>query len=590
MDGGLCAIMGPSGSGKSTLLDALAGRKNPDRITGVITVDGKLQPTNFKCTSGYVQQEDKVYGLLTVKENLYFSAVLRNPKCEAKKTKRRVEEVLEQLRLKEKMDCRVGTEFNRGISGGEKRRLSIAVELVRETSVLFLDEPTTGLDSSTAQVLIEILKKLADSGKTVILSLHQPKFGIYRQFDSLTLVNKGDIVYNGIGGDVALEYFKSLGYDHEQNDNPADYYLDVLLDCKTRQSAHQNEDTSEFLRKNWMQSEQFKKVEEFLTDDYRLAKQSETQVRGKKDGITYATGCCLQMGILCYRTFLNMMRDINASVIQGLVYLFFAIAMGVVYFQVDTSLESGLQNRAGFFFFSCLQVIYVNLGAVEAFLKERRFFQNERTAGWYRVITYFFAKLICEILPTKVLPIICFLPITYFMVGLQKSFGQFLVFEILLNLTTLCAASIVFCVSASVSSFATANTVISIIFIFMVVFGGYLINLNTLFSGLSWLKYLSIFRYCWNGLLVNELSALIFCPSNNTLPAPNNTTDPPFMPATLKLDATRNCTTGQQYLYDLGIPQGSSWALWQNIVALGVIAMILLTLCYIQLRRVSKWT
>uniref|UniRef100_A0A0R3SY05 ABC2_membrane domain-containing protein n=1 Tax=Hymenolepis diminuta TaxID=6216 RepID=A0A0R3SY05_HYMDI len=188
--------------------------------------------------------------------------------------------------------------------------------------------------------------------------------------------------------------------------------------------------------------------------------------------IGYAASFPRQMLVVCWRTTLSLIRDPQASIVQTLVYLFFAIAMGVVYFGLDNSLESGLQNRSGLFFFSTLQVVFVNIGSIELFLKERAIFVHEHSSGYYRVSSYFLAKLICDVLPTKALPVLFFMPITYWMAGLNPDIGRFLFFELILILGTVAAAASAMAVSASVTLFSIANVIISILFVFMMVCSG----------------------------------------------------------------------------------------------------------------------
>ncbi|KAG1940405.1 broad substrate specificity ATP-binding cassette transporter ABCG2 [Pimephales promelas] len=203
MKPGLNAILGATGSGKSSFLDVLAARKDPAGLSGEVLIDGAPQPPNFKCLSGYVVQDDVVMGTLTVRENLRFSAALRLPKTIKQREKdEKVETLIQELGLTKVADSRVGTQLIRGISGGERKRTNIGMELIIDPSVLFLDEPTTGLDASTANSVLMLLKKMALNGRTIILSIHQPRYSIYRLFDSLTLLVGGRLVYHGPAQDA----------------------------------------------------------------------------------------------------------------------------------------------------------------------------------------------------------------------------------------------------------------------------------------------------------------------------------------------------------------------------------------------------
>ncbi|KAJ1490407.1 P-loop containing nucleoside triphosphate hydrolase protein [Baffinella frigidus] len=178
--GTINAIMGPSGGGKTSLLDVLADRKPKKTVTGMVLANGMpFIHKTFIHLAGYVVQDDVVMGTLTVRENLLFSARLRLPvtsapgKVDDEEKKRRVQEVIEELGLD-----KYG--FVRGISGGERKRVNIGMELVTAPSVLYLDEPTSGLDAATCMSLLLLLKNLAQKGRTIILSIHQPRFKIFQ--------------------------------------------------------------------------------------------------------------------------------------------------------------------------------------------------------------------------------------------------------------------------------------------------------------------------------------------------------------------------------------------------------------------------
>ncbi|VDN13577.1 unnamed protein product [Dibothriocephalus latus] len=314
-----------------------------------------------------------------------------------------------------------------------------------------------------------------------------------------------------------------------------------------------------------------------MMSPYRNNNGSDTSetARAHHDHVSYSAPFGRQMKIICWRTVLNLIRDPQASIVQTLVYLFFAVSMGVVYFGLDRSLETGLQNRAGLFFFAALQVVFVNIGAIELFLKERAIFIHEHSSGYYRVSAYFLSKLICDVVPTKALPVLVFMPITYWMAKLVPTVGSFFFFELILTLGTFSAAAAALFISASVTTFSIANVIISILFVFMMVFGGYLINLNSMGAWLSWLRYFSIFRYTLGGLLINEVATLEFCPSVN-----RSTEGSPDL---------RTCESGAQYLQDMALSSSTPWDLWLNAVGLASIAIVCLILCYIQLRRISVY-
>lgn len=178
--------------------------------------------------SGYVVQDDVIMGTLTVKENLMFSANLRlSPTISAKEKTERVDQVMDELGITHVANSKVGTQFIRGISGGERKRTNIGMELIVNSSVLFLDEPTTGLDANTANTVLRLLHKLSRKGRTIIFSIHQPRYSIFKLFDRMMILSKGLTVYHGVSN-KATEYFEQIGYECESLNNPPDFFLDVI--------------------------------------------------------------------------------------------------------------------------------------------------------------------------------------------------------------------------------------------------------------------------------------------------------------------------------------------------------------------------
>ena len=225
--GQLLAIMGASGAGKSTLLDILARRQKMGIVAGAVLVNGRPVPDGvFRRAAGYVDQEDTLMGTLTVYETVYYSALLRLPREMSASAKRfRTLQTLDELGILSIRDSRIGDSAggHRGISGGEKRRVSIACELVTSPSILFLDEPTSGLDAYNALSVVECLHRLAREFKrTVIFTIHQPRSNIVSLFDRLVVLAKGRVVYSGEMAQ-AQQYFADVGYPCPSGFNIADY-------------------------------------------------------------------------------------------------------------------------------------------------------------------------------------------------------------------------------------------------------------------------------------------------------------------------------------------------------------------------------
>uniref|UniRef100_A0A8C9RYN1 Broad substrate specificity ATP-binding cassette transporter ABCG2 n=1 Tax=Scleropages formosus TaxID=113540 RepID=A0A8C9RYN1_SCLFO len=585
MKPGVNAILGATGSGKSSFLDVLAARKDPTGLSGEVLIDGAPQPPNFKCLSGYVVQDDVVMGTLTVRENFRFSAALRLPSSVSQKEKeKKVNELIKLLGLTKVADSKVGTQLIRGISGGERKRTNIGMELIIDPSVLFLDEPTTGLDASTANSVLLLLKRMASHGRTIIMSIHQPRYSIYRLFDSLTLLVNGKQVYHG-PAQSALEYFAEIGYVCEEHNNPADFFLDVINGDSTAAALTkaENSDDLDFGE----QSSQRQSIEDHLVEEYkrssycqdthaeleRIVKGKDYSVKPKFRTITYSTSFSHQFKWVLKRTFRNLMLNPQTSVAQIGVTLFLALIVGAIFFGVKDD-RSGLQNRMGALFFITTNQCFGSLSAAELFITERKLFVHEYISGYYRVSVYFLTKILSDIITLRTFPAIIFSCVAYFLIGFKATVEAFFTFMLSVALVAYTATAMTLAISADQTVVAVANIFMTISFVFMMIFSGLLVNLPSIVDWLAWFKYFSIPRYGFTALQINEFVGLIFC--NSTLT--NSTV----------VVSDLQCT-GEEYLEYQGINY-STWGLWQNHVALVVMTVIFLCIAYLKLRFIKKFT
>ncbi|KAL0410213.1 UNVERIFIED_CONTAM: ABC transporter G family member 22 [Sesamum latifolium] len=225
--GEVLALMGPSGSGKTTLLSLLGGRVRESTYGGSITYNDQSYSKSLKSRIGFVTQDDVLFPHLTVKETLTYAARLRLPRTLTKEEKdQRASDVIYELGLERCRDTMIGGSFVRGVSGGERKRVCIGNEIIVNPSLLFLDEPTSGLDSTTALRILETLHGIAEAGKTVITTIHQPSSRLFLKFDKLILLGKGSLLYFGKAAE-AMVYFSSVGCSPLIAMNPAEFMLDL---------------------------------------------------------------------------------------------------------------------------------------------------------------------------------------------------------------------------------------------------------------------------------------------------------------------------------------------------------------------------
>ncbi|NXR72238.1 ABCG2 protein, partial [Pycnonotus jocosus] len=510
MKPGLNAILGPTGSGKSSLLDILAARKDPHGLSGDILINGAPQPANFKCTSGYVVQDDVVMGTLTVRENLNFSAALRLPKSVKEKEKNeRVDQVIKELGLSKVADSKVGTQFTRGVSGGERKRTNIGMELITDPAILFLDEPTTGLDASTANAVLLLLKRMSKQGKTIIFSIHQPRYSIFRLFDTLTLLAAGRVLYHG-PAQQAIEHFQTLGYQCEPYNNPADFFLDVINGDSTAvamskadgsNTAESTEERSEYdktlaeqLAEKYSNSAYYQETKAYLES---ISSGNKKKSKGLFRQITYANSFLHQLKWVSRRTFKNLIGNPQASIAQVLITVLLGLIVGALFFGLENN-RAGIQNRVGAMFFLTTNQCFSSISAIELFVVEKKIFIHEYISGYYRISAYFIAKLMADLIPVRTLPSIIFTCIVYFMLGkygLKPTVEAFFIMMFSLMMVSYTATSMALAIATGQSVVSVANLLSTVAFVFMILFSGLLVNLTSVLPWLSWLKYFSIPRY-----------------------------------------------------------------------------------------------
>ena len=299
--GSLTAIMGGSGSGKTTMLNTMAERITSGRITfGGTTLFNDMAGIN-SIRSAYVMQQDVLLSTLTVRETLRFSADLRLPPPTSEEQRRKiVEEVILELGLKDCADTRIGNHQHKGCSGGEKRRTSIGVQLLSNPSVLFLDEPTTGLDATSAFQLIRTLKGLARKGRTIITTIHQPRSEIWGMFDRLVILTRGSPVYSG-KADACVPWFQKNGMDLPPFVNPAEFIIDIAaVDNRTPELEAASAERVERLKMAW--AAESEKI-------YQAQEKVVSSVTQKDRSLARHSPFIRQTRVLTARTFLTTYRD-----------------------------------------------------------------------------------------------------------------------------------------------------------------------------------------------------------------------------------------------------------------------------------------
>jgi ABC-type multidrug transport system ATPase subunit len=318
------------GAGKSTLLDVLAQRKTTGEISGEILYNGS---TVLRSTA-YVMQDNVHIGLLTVRESLYFAAQLRLPEeWPIEKKEKRVDKILDMLGLTEVANTLVGNHSIRGISGGQTKRLSIGVEIINLPNIMFLDEPTTGLDSSISLEVMSAVRNLANQNRTVICTIHQPSHATFELFDTLLLLAKGRVIYFGNVNEV-IEYFMHSSpyhFHYKAGTNPADYVIavagsflpasdgrhipgDELAEYYVKQRSANPKFVIDPRKNPIFESGTLPAVANFQLNHSVSQAQIDSQEELALEEKKYITSTSHQMKILSHRAFIKTARDRKATV------------------------------------------------------------------------------------------------------------------------------------------------------------------------------------------------------------------------------------------------------------------------------------
>lgn len=421
--GVLNVIMGPSGSGKTSLLNSMALRLRNSvgtkyRPAGKLTFNGAVPSDSvIRSVCSYVcQDDDALLPSLTVRETLRFAAGLRLPSFMSKEEKnRRAEDVLLKMGLKDCADNLIGGELVKGISGGEKRRVSIAVQVLTDPRILLLDEPTSGLDAFTANSIMEVLQGLANEGRTLILTIHQARSDLFREFGNVLLLARGGSqVYSGPGKDM-LGYLARHGYECPTHTNPADFALDMItIDLQQEGRELESRKRVQKLIDHWKEesSSPNEKVvgprDEVTKDTPEQHNTQNTTHRRSFNKANLSTPAELgalirkrapittSLPLLLHRATINTYRQPELIVARLMQVIGLALVLALFFAPFDNDYYS-VQNRMGFvqeigafYFVGMLQntAIYPN---------ERDVFYREDDDGVYSVHAFLAAYTILEV-------------------------------------------------------------------------------------------------------------------------------------------------------------------------------------------------
>ncbi|CAH0714230.1 unnamed protein product, partial [Brenthis ino] len=507
--GQLTAIMGPSGAGKTSLLNALTGFS----IKGV---QGKLRAGDIECElkkrevptvtlqayrkkSCYILQDDRLNPLFTVRELMQFATDLKLGNSLPKDLKNLVmNEVLNILGL-------IGAENTRccNLSGGQRKRLSIAVELIDNPPVLFLDEPTTGLDSSTSLQCITMLKGLARAGRTIIFTIHQPTATMYKLFDQVYILAEGMCIYSGPSADT-VPYLASLDLHCPKYHNPADYILEI--------ANGEYGKFNEFLNSKLCSQHYFneKSPVQCVEETLSMESSGKTNVAIKKPHELY------KFSVLFRRCIIQQYRDWTVTHLKILLHIAVGVLIGLFYDHSGNDASKTFSNLS-LLLISLAYLCYTSLmPAVLKFPDELPILKKENFNNWYNLKTYYAAILVTSI-PLQISFSLVYTAPSYVISGQPLELSRFLMYTlVLINMTLIADAIgniIGTCTDPVNGTFFGAISTC-----FMIVFGGFLVLPSHMPKIMRYVSHISSIKYAFEALAVSLYSngrAPIVCPDGH---------------------------------------------------------------------------
>ncbi|CAH8257288.1 unnamed protein product [Arabidopsis lyrata] len=423
----LTALVGVSGAGKTTLMDVLAGRKTGGYVEGSISISGypKNQET-FARVSGYCEQNDIHSPHVTVYESLIYSAWLRlSADIDAKTREMFVEEVMELVELKPLRNSIVGLPGVNGLSTEQRKRLTIAVELVANPSIIFMDEPTSGLDARAAAIVMRTVRNTVDTGRTVVCTIHQPSIDIFESFDELLLMKRGgQVIYAGSLGHQSqklVEYFEAVEGVPKIKDgyNPATWMLDVTTPSIESQMSLD-------FAQIFANSSLYQRNQELITE-------LSTPPPGSKDVYfrnKYAQSFSTQTKACFWKQYWSYWRHPQYNAIRFLMTVVIGVLFGLIFWQIGTKIENeqDLNNFFGAMYAAVLFLGATNAATVQpAIAIERTVFYREKAAGMYSAIPYAISQVVVEIMYNTIQTGVYTL-ILYSMIGCDWTVAKFLWF------------------------------------------------------------------------------------------------------------------------------------------------------------------
>ncbi|XP_069787163.1 ATP-binding cassette sub-family G member 5 isoform X2 [Narcine bancroftii] len=513
--GQLMGILGNSGSGKTTLLDAIAGRLHGrGNLVGDVYMNGcKVKKEDFHTCFSYVLQSNNLLSYLTVEETLTYTALLTL--CGNTNTiKEKVQSVMLELGLSHVAGHVIGGRVFQGISGGERRRVSIAAQLLQDPKVVLLDEPTTGLDSMTSTHIISLLSELAHKNRIIILTIHQPRSELFKMFDTIGIMSCGEMVFCG-GTEEIVEFFSICGYQCPEYCNPFDLYVDLTsVDTRNKEREIETYSRVQEISLSYRNSRIFNNALANI-NAAKTTKQS-TSIPFKN---TASPSTIFKLWILIRRVVRNLSRNkigILMRLFQNLLYGIFVVFF-LMKLKSDAS-KGAVQDRIGIIYQSMGASPYTGmLNAVALYPSLRSISDQESTDGIYQKWLMLLAYII-HILPFSVISVAIYSFFVYWTLGMFPLWERFGCFFAVLIVPHVVGELLTLILLGVVQNPNIVNSAVALINVAGVLVGsGFLRSAEEMPKLFNWLSYLTFQKYGVEILMVNEFYGLNFTCENGAL-------------------------------------------------------------------------
>ncbi|EFA84973.1 ABC transporter G family protein [Heterostelium album PN500] len=574
--GSMVLMLGSPGCGKTSVFKALAAQTHQERLSGSLLFNGKqANDDTHHYDVSYVVQDDQHMAPFTVRETFKFSADLQmRPGTTEDQKNERVDHILKTLGLTAQADTVVGNEFLRGISGGQKKRVTIGVEMVKDSLLYLMDEPTTGLDSSTSLELMKHIKEVvATENISCLIALLQPGVEITKLFDFLMILSEGQMAYFG-PMNSAISYFEGLGFKLPSHHNPAEFFQEIVDEPELYYEGEGQpplRGTADFVNA-YKNSEIYKQV----VHDLETNQVDPIYFKDSSDLPRYPTSLYYQIHLTSLRAFKMLISNpvvvrvrIIKSIIMGLI-------LGSLYYQLGSSQTDG-NNRSGLIFFALLFVIFGGFGAITVLFEQRAVFYVQKDGKYYRTFAFFLSLIFSE-LPISTLETVIFSTLVYWMCGLQGNAGKFIYFLLMVLASDLSSQSYFKMVSAFSANATIASVIAPAILAPMILFAGFMIARPSIPNWWIWLYWISPIHYSFEGLMTNEHYGRHYGCSDSEMV-------PPAFIANASFNGHQVCpfTDGSQFIERLGM-QDNNWFKWVDLAIVFGFAIIWSCMMYYFLR------